>query len=221
MDTPHARRMVTMRDFEYSDLIDQQDRIRLLTDPTSSYNKAAAASIGRKMDDVIIAAMGGNAYSGVSGGTTVALPSAQKIAHGSAGLTIAKLLEAKKKLDAQDVDPSIDRYFVCSPDQIEDLLGTTQVTSSDFNTVKALAAGQMDSFLGFKFITSNRLTASGSNRLCYAWAEDGVKMAMGAEPKARIEERADKSFATQVYYCASFSAVRMEEVKVVEVSCAE
>ncbi len=221
MDTPHARRMVTMRDFEYSDLIDDQDRIRTLIDPTSSYSKAAAAAIGRKMDDVIIAAMGGDAFTGSSGGTTVALPSTQKIAHGSAGLTIAKLLESKKKLDAQSVDPSITRYFVCSPDQIEDLLGTTQVTSSDFNTVKALASGQVDSFMGFKFITSNRLTASGSNRLCYAWAEDGIKLAMGKEPKARIEERADKSFATQVYYCASFSAVRMEEVKVVEVACAE
>jgi len=221
METPHSRRMVTMRDFEYADLIDQQDRLKLLIDPTSSYSKAAAASIGRKMDDVIIAAMGGNAFTGQSGGTTVALPSTQKIAHGSTGLTIAKLLQSKKMLDSKDVDPSIKRYFVCSPEQMEDLLNTTQITSIDFNTVRALVNGQISEFLGFTFVQSNRLTADGSNRLCYAYAEDGIKMAMGAEPKARIEERADKSYATQVYYCASFSAVRMEEVKVVEVACAE
>jgi hypothetical protein len=210
-----------MRDFEYSDLVDTQDKIRTLIDPTSSYSKAAAAAIGRKIDDVIIEAMGGNAYSGVSGGTTVALPAASKIAHGSAGLTLAKLLQTKRLLDSQDVDPSIPRYFACTPDQIEDLLGVTQVTSSDYASVKALAQGQLDTFLGFKFITTTRLTDDGTSRLCYGWAEDGVKLAMGAEPKARIEERADKSFATQVYYCASFNAVRLEEVKVIQVACNE
>jgi hypothetical protein len=50
-------------------------------------------------------------------------------------LTIAKLVSAKKLLDAQSVDPSIKRYIVVSPEQIEDLLNNTTVTSSDFNTV--------------------------------------------------------------------------------------
>ena len=81
-------RMVTLADYEYADLIDDQDKIRMLIDPTSTYAKAAAAAIGRKMDDVIIAALGGTAKTGSAGSTSTSLPSAQKIAHGSGGLTI-------------------------------------------------------------------------------------------------------------------------------------
>lgn len=221
IETPHARRMVTLSDFEYADLIDDQDKIRMLIDPTSTYARAAAAAIGRKMDDKIISALGGTAKTGATGSTDTALPSAQKIVHGSAGLTIAKLVSAKKILDQGNVDPSIKRYIVVSPEQMEDLLNSTTVTSADFNSVKALVQGDIDTFVGFKFITSNRLTDDGTSRLCYAWAEDGCKLAMGKEPKASIDVRADKSYATQVYYCASFGATRMEEAKVVEIACNE
>ena len=138
MDTPHSRRMVTLADYEYADLIDDQDKIRMLIDPTSTYAKAAAAAIGRKMDDVIIAALGGSAKTGSAGSTSTALPSAQKIAHGSGGLTVAKLVSAKKILDEGNVDPSIKRYIVVSPEQMEDLLNITTVTSADYNSVNTL-----------------------------------------------------------------------------------
>jgi len=214
--------MVTMSDYEYADLIDDQDKVRLLVDPTSTYARAAAAAMGRAMDDVIIAAAIGTAKTGKDGSTSTALPSAQKVVHGSASLTIAKLLSAKEILDEGSVDPSIPRYIVCAPKQITSLLGTTQVTSSDFNTVKALAQGQMDTFSGFKFIVSNRLTTDGDgNRAVIAFAGDGLKLAMGKEPTARIDERSDKSYATQVYYCQTIGATRMEEAKVVEIACTE
>ena len=127
-----------MSDYEYADLVDDQDKIRMLISPESTYGKAAAAAIGRAMDDEIIGALGGTAKTGVSGGTSTALPSSQKIAHGSAGLTIAKLISAKKIMDQNSVDPSIERYIVVSPEQIEDLLNTTSVTSADFNSVNTL-----------------------------------------------------------------------------------
>ena len=221
MDTPHTRRMVTMTDYEYADLIDSQDKIRMLADPTSTYARAAAAAMGRAMDDVIIAAMYGAAKTGASGSTSVAFPSSQQIAHGSAGLTIAKLLEAKEILDANSVDPSIPRYLVASPKQMSDLLGTTQVTSSDFNTVKALVQGSVDSFMGFKFISSNRLPHNGTSRQVFAYAMDGMKVAIGKEPTAKIDERADKSYSTQIYYCQTLGATRMEEEKIVEIACNE
>lgn len=221
METPHSRRMVTLSDYEYADLIDDQDKIRMLSDPTSVYAKAAAAGIGRAMDDVIISAFNASASTGKSGSTSTAFASGNIIAHGSAGLTVAKLISAKKILDQNSVDPSITRYIVVSPEQIEDLLNTTSVTSSDFNTVKALATGTVDSFVGFKFIVSNRLKDDGTSRECYAWAEDGMKLAIGKEPTAQITQRADKSYATQVYYCASFGATRMEEAKVVQILCNE
>ena len=221
MDTPHARRMVTMSDYEYADLVDDQDKIRMLISPESTYGKAAAAAIGRAMDDEIIDALGGTAKTGVSGGTSTALPSGQKIAHGSAGLTIAKLISAKKIMDQNSVDPSIERYIVVSPEQIEDLLNTTSVTSADFNSVKALVNGTVDSFMGFKFITSNRLKDDGTSRLCYAYAREGVVMALGKDVTAKIDPRPDKSYSTQIYYCSTFGASRMQEEMVVEIACNE
>ena len=49
IDTPHSRRRVSLADYEYADLIDQQDKVRLLIDPTSSYAQAAAFAMGRAM----------------------------------------------------------------------------------------------------------------------------------------------------------------------------
>ena len=226
IDTPHSRRRVSLADYEWADLIDDQDKVRMLIDPTSSYAKAAAAAMGRSMDDVIITALGGTAFTGETGSTSTALPSTQKFATASQsdGLTIAKLLDAKKKLDLKDVDPSLKRYVVCGATQISDLLNTTEVKNSDFNTVKALAMGQIDSYLGFKFIMSNRLNFDATNtddRHVFAFTEDAVKLAIGKDVTARIDERADKSYSTQVYYCMSIGATRMEEEKVVQIPCDE
>ncbi len=97
VDTPHSRRMVTMDSYEWADLVDDADKVRLLIDPTSAYARTAAAAIGRAMDDAIISAATGTAKTGKSGSTSTTLPSAQQIAHGSTDLTIEKLIEAKQK----------------------------------------------------------------------------------------------------------------------------
>jgi hypothetical protein len=220
IDTPHSRRRVSLADYEFADLIDQQDKVRLLIDPTSSYAKAAAYAMGRAMDDVIIAAALGTANTGVSGGTPVTFPAANIVAAnlGGTGMNIEKLASAKQILDAGDVDPSIKRHIIVSPQEIADLLNSTTVTSSDFNTVKALVHGEIDSFMGFKFHVSNRLVDNGAaNTQCIAFAEDGILLGIGKDVTARIDERADKSYATQVYYCQTIGATRMEEAKVVSV----
>ena len=222
IDTPHSRRRVSLVDYEYADLIDNQDKIRTLIDPTSSYALAAAYALGRAMDDEIIAAASGTAFTGETGSTSTTLPSGQKITEsGTDGLTIAKLRNAKEIMDSASVDPSIPRYIVVGPKQISDLLGTTQITSSDFNTVKALANGEVSTFLGFNFIVSNRLTSSSSKRLCLAYAMDGLKMAIGQDIMTRIDERSDKGYSTQVYVCQSIGATRMEEEKVVTIQAHE
>ena len=219
IDTPHSRRRVSLADYEYADLIDQQDKVRLLIDPTSSYAQAAAYAMGRAMDDVIIAAATGTAFTGETGATSESAQTA--IAAGGTGLTIAKLRTAKQTFDLASVDPSIPRHIVVGPEQITNLLGTTEVTSSDFNTVKALANGEVNSFLGFNFTVSNRLAKSGNDRTCIAFAQDGITLGIGKDVNARIDERADKSYATQVYYCMSIGATRMEQAKVLGIVCQE
>jgi len=221
VETPHSRRMVTMDTYEWSDLIDDSDKVAMLADPTNVYAQSASFAIGRAMDDAIIEAATGTAKTGKSGGTSTTLPSAQQIAAGSADLTIAKLIETRKKFSEASVDPSIPLHIVVGPAQIESLLNTTQVTSSDFNTVRALVSGSLQSYMGMTFHISNRLAKSGNNRTCFAFASDGITMAIGKDVMARIDERADKSYSTQVYYCATFGATRMEESKVVQILCDE
>ena len=196
----------------------------MLIDPTSSYANAAAYAVGRAMDDAILTALDGDAKTGKSGSTTTSLPAGQKVAVGSpaTGLTIAKLVSAKKVLDQNNVDPSIKRYIAVHPEQIEDLLNDSTVTSADFNTVKALVQGEINTFMGFEFITSTRLnTNASSQRQVLAWAEDGLTLAVGKDLMTQITQRADKSYSTQVYVCAQFGATRMEEEKVVQILCSE
>ena len=222
VDTPHSRRRVTMEDYDWADLIDNEDKVRMLISPDSEYAQAGAWAMGSAMDDAIIDAASGNAFGGVAGGTTVALPSGQKIAHGSAGLSVTKLIEAKEILDANSVDPEEPRYCVVTSKQLSDLLAITQITSADFNSVKALVQGDIDTFLGFNFIRTERLdTNSSSNRLVLAFAQSGIGLAVGQDIQTRISERADKNYATQVFLSMTIGATRIEDEKVVEIECTE
>jgi hypothetical protein len=219
IDTPHSRRRLSLADYEFADLIDQQDKVRLLIDPTSSYAQAAAMAMGRAMDDVIITAALGTASTGETGAGTETVQTG--VVKGTTGLTVAKLISAKDLLDKADVDPSIPRHIIVGPEQLGNLLGDSEVTSSDFNTVKALVRGELDSYLGFKFTVSNRLPKTGNDRTCIAYAQDGLLLGIGEDISARIDERADKSYATQVYYCQTIGATRMESAKVVPIVAIE
>ena len=221
-ETPHSRRMCTMESYEYADLIDDPDKVSMLISPQNSYANAAAYAIGRSIDDAIITAALGSASTGKSGSTSVANSNSVTVGSPATGLTIAKLVEANKIFQNGSVDPSIPRYIAVGPEQIEDLLNSTTVTSADFNSVKALVQGDIDTFMGFKFIISTRLNVDGSDhRKVFAWVEDGIKLAMGRDLMTKIEPRADKSYSTQVYGWATFGATRMEEAKVCEILCSE
>jgi hypothetical protein len=139
------------------------------------------------------------------------------------------MLSAKKLMDAADIDDE-GRYMAVTAEQLEDLLGITEVTSSDYNTVKALVQGELDTWLGFNFVRvdGTRIDGTkilpfitGSDRAVVAWQRDQVVLGIGAQPNARISERADKNYATQVFYSMSIGAARMQEVGCVEVACLE
>jgi len=222
MDTPHSRRKVTLEDYDWADLIDQEDKVRMLISPQSEYAMAGAWAMGRAMDDAIIAAATGTALGGVSGGDSIALPSAQKVAHGSAGLTLAKLLAAKEILDKNDTDPDEPRFMLVTAGQLADLLGITSVTSADFNSVKALVQGDVDTFLGFNFIRTERLGLDATpNRQVLGFCQSAIGLAVGADIQTKISERADKNYATQVFLSMSIGATRIEDEKMVEIACTE
>lgn len=238
IDTPHSRRMVTLVDYEWADLVDKEDLRRLLMDPAGDYAKAAAWALGRAKDDVIIDAADGNAYGGVAGATTVAHPTGQQYAANDASATSAlnvRTLRAMKYiLDSNDVDPSITRHAAINAYALQSLLSETAVTSSDYNSVKALVQGELNTFLGFNFIHSERLNTqtaalsgsgttgaigSGTSLIGYRrllfWAKDGLLMSTADDIVTEIDRRNDKSYATQVYVSMGIGATRMEEEKVV------
>ena len=225
ISTPHSRRRVSMEDYNWADLIDKADKVRMLADPTSEYMKAGVWAMGRVMDDIIIAAMSGNATSidETDASSNVALPAAQKIAvSGTTDMNLTKLRTAKKILDASDVDPDLPRHIVMKSNQFFDLLNDEQITSGDYNTVKALVAGEIDTYLGFKFHRSERLAVDSSgNTLCLAWIPEGIGMSMGMDVKTEISERPDKNYSTQVYAQMCLGAVRIEDEKVVEIACTD
>lgn len=222
IDTPHSRRRVSLVTSRWADLIDNPDKVRMLINPESDYAMNAVWAMGRKMDDRLIAAASGNSYTGVDGSTVVALPSAQKIVVNATGLTLAKLILAKEALDSADVDPEIPRYIAVTSKMISTLLNTTEVKSADYNTVKTLVQGDIDSFMGFKFIRTQRLALDGSgDRLALAWISTAMVLAVGSEPRVRISERDDKNYSTQVFVEMDIGATRLEDEGVVEIACDE
>ena len=222
ISTPHDARWVFPSDYEWADMIDDQDKLRMLIDPTSPYAMNGAYALGRAMDDRILSAALGTAMTGENGSTSTSFATAtQQIAVGGTGLTVAKLRQARRILMTNEVDVMADPlYIAVTAVQLDELLGTTEVTSSDYNTVKTLVSGEIDTFLGFKFIQCERLGTDGSgDRRCIAWAKSGLHLGMWNDINTKISERADKSYATQVYVKGTFGATRTEEKKVVEIIC--
>ena len=228
ISTPADARWVFPVDYEWADLIDDQDKLRMLIDPTSSYAMNGAYALGRAMDDEIISAFFGTAKTGENGSTNTVFGASQDVAvatgsTGATGLNISKLREAKKILMANEVDVDTDPLFcIITAEQHDDLLNEAQAISLDYNTRPVLVDGKMTAFMGFNFIHTERLPVDGSSyRRVPAFAKSGMHMGMFNDISTMISERADKGYSTQVYVKGTFGATRTEEGKVVEIKCAE
>ncbi len=235
-DADHTRRKLSMIDYDVpADLIDKFDKLKMVIDPQSVYVQNQTFSLNRQIDDVVITALGGAAFGGHVGGTTInnydvgecrLIESDGTIAAAGSDwsgktetpLTIAKLLTCKQLLDDAEIDDERQRYFLTNPFNINQLLNTTEVKSSDYNTVKALAQGQIDTYMGFKFIKSTRLPADDTDTgatKSYAFAQDAIVLAVAMEPTVDISVRNDLRNSVQVYSTLSIGATRVEGPAVV------
>ena len=215
-DPALARRMGTLVDYHDNRLLDRGDELRSISDPRSAYTIAAAQSLGRKIDDVILAALVGTSYSGETGTTSNTLSSTQVSSGTGMALSFGIVRDTKKILDNADIEAE-ERFFVVSPGALESLLGASEATSADYNSVKSLIRGEIDTWMGFKWITSTRLDNTSSTRTCIAYHRYGLCLAMGDAPLVRTDERSDLSYSWQVYYELNIGAVRLEEERVVKV----
>lgn len=229
MDTPHARRRVTLADFDWADLVDSEDQIRMLAETVSPYADAGAMAMGRAMDETIIAAADGIAYTGVDGSTATAFDTAMVvtvqtrwpgIAASDLGLNLAKLLEARKLLGVNNVDPSEERWCIVNEEQVNSLLKDARISSFDYNNIKPLTEGNIGRAAGFNLISTQLIgiDANTDHKVLF-WAKSGMLLGLGKDHTASIDKRPDKNNATQVLVQMSIGATRMEEVRVGYIAC--
>ncbi len=224
VNTEYQRRKIDMLDYDWADFLDKQDKRKMLADPTNKYVINGGYALGRSLDDEIITQAFASAYIGKEGGATVAMHTANTIPVGASGLSVNKLLAAKKILDNADVDVDEKRYCAITGTQLQDLLKEDKTTNADYAAIKALVKGEINTFLGFEFIlisTTLLDVDSDDYRRVIVWAKNGLGLGIGNDITTDISIRNDKNNATQVYASVSCGASRLDEDKVVEIKCLE
>lgn len=227
-DTPTDRRWVYPNDYDWNDLIDNIDKLRMLINPQSSYVVNGTYALGRAMDDEIITAFFANAKTGEVGGTATVFPAGQQVAvnfnaAGNVGLTIPKLREAKRLLIAAQIDLDNEILTVgLTSTQHDNLLGEAQAISLDYNDKPVLVDGRIKAFMGFNFRLCERLQVDGNGyRRVPAFAKTGMHLGTWQDITADVSQRKDKAgLPWQVYVFGTFGATRVEELRVVEIKCA-
>jgi hypothetical protein len=243
-DVGHDRRQVVPVDLEVGVMIDKFDKVKTLASFESAYVKRMVEALNRKKDIEVIKGALGTAKGGKTGATPVAFDFANQTvpvaagSTGSTGMNVEKLRQAKAKFWEAGVnveDPSNKLYVVMTGKQVADLLANTEVTSSDFNTVKALVQGDINTFMGFEIIRSElcpfvsgasveldwtatdvpKDTAGTDIRACFAYSKSSVMLATNPDITTKISERADKRYAYQAYASLGCAGTRMENVGVV------
>ena len=200
----------TMEDWnaaEYSDIFMQQ---KVNFEERSELVQVVANAIGRRQDQLIL-----DALLAAKGST---------IAHGGTDLTVAKLRAAKKTLDTNNV-PAEDRHIVLHANNLSSLLSETAVTSADFNTVRALVSGELNTFLGFTFHTigdraEGGVSLSGTTRSCLAFHKSAIGYGEGIGPKTEINYVPEKT-SFLVNAMLSACSVGIDGEGIVEVQATE
>lgn len=207
----HTSVNATLADYFAGVYLDDLDRMKTNVDVRREYVMGTTAAIARKQDGVVVAAL-----------DAATMATGHTIAHGSAGLTQAKILEASKLLNLQDV-PVEDRFLVVSPAQLEDAMGVSTITSADYqiaNVAQGLLTGQINKAFGFTWIISNELSVATGVRSCWAFDRNAVGTAIGHDMSVKINYSPDKDSHLVLAKTAIGAAV-IDTNGVVEVQCSE
>ena len=190
---------------EYSDIFNQA---KVNFDERQELVQVVANAIGRRQDQIILDALAGSSTSNVvtedEGGTDT-------------GLNVAKLRAAKKLLDKNNV-PMDNRHIIIHANSLASILGETSVTSADFNTVRALVSGELNTFLGFTFHTigdrsEGGLPIANSERKLWAFHRDAIGYAEGIAPRTEINYIPEKtSFLVNAVFSAGAIAIDAEGI---------
>lgn len=224
IDAPTDRRWVFPSDFDLPQLIDSFDKLRMITDPKSSYVQNAVMAAGRQFDRLICTAFTGTAKTGESGSTSTIFTAGNEVdvAVGGANskLNVAKLREAKRLMMANHIDFDMEEAYVGITAADHDaLLGEIQVVSADFNGGAAvLKDGKIMEFMGFRFIHCELIETmlSGTNEVTLpVWVKSGMHLGVWNDIQNSVDQRADlQGRPWQLYTSMTAGATRLEENKV-------
>lgn len=230
-DPKHSRRKVTMEDWTLAMLIDEEDELRALINPTSEYAMSAAMGMGVKQDEVIMSALLGASVSvdPSDNGSNIVLPASQTIdksfgTSSDTNLTVEKLRQMRHLLRKDNFGIREMPICVTNSSGLDSLLGDDKVANSDYNAIKALVNGEIDTFMGFKFVQYEGVQGAGTTGdpvLSVAFMPSTLGFALGRDITTRISERNDLNHATQVHSAMTIGAVRVEETKVVTAECVQ
>ncbi len=230
-DTDFTRRWVFPVDKEGFQLIDTFDKLKLLMDPTSQYSDVAAAAVSREWDDRLIGAAFATAQIGADAGglssetfNTTNFQIASTFGSSSAsGLTVAKLIEAKRLFRKAQVDVDAETMCWVSNSQGEsDLLNQVQVVSTEFSDRPVLQDGRVTRFLGFDIVYSERLVSTSNLRQNIAFVKSGLYLGIWKDTENSIDRRVDLSgLPYQLATLMSSGATRLEPGRLLQVLCSD
>ena len=215
LNVTYSQVTATLSDYiaaEYSDIFMQA---KVNFDERRELVKVVSSAIGRRQDQLILDALTASSATSVG----------NDIGGSDTNMNVAKLRSAAQTLNANNV-PMDGRHIIIHASSLASLLSETAVTSSDFNTVKALVQGEINTFLGFTFHvlgdrTEGGLIKDGSNdRTCFAFHKDAVGLAEGIAPKTEINYVPEK---TSFLIASMFSAgaVAIDDEGIVKIVCRE
>jgi hypothetical protein len=207
-------------------IIDRNDRLSLGFDPSSQLMAALKAGAMRAKDDVIVPAITGPAKTGKDGAATTAHPASQLVGDDVGGtdspLNRDKLIAAQELLLAADVDLEAEKPCIAIDARSHSaLLRQLDVTDSTNKLSGVIVNGRVVEVHGFHVVHSNRLTKTGQFRVLPVWVKSGVHLGVWEDLITRIDERADLSYALQLYGEFVIGATRTEEKKVVRIHAFE
>lgn len=198
---------------EYSDIFSQA---KVNFDERQELVQVVAAAMGRRQDQLILDALANSSTS---------LTVGNDIGGSDTNLNVAKLRAAKRLLDKGNVPPE-GRHIVIHANGLDSLLSETAVTSSDFNTVKALVQGEINTFLGFTFHTIGDRTEGGLaidgslDRVCFAFHKDAIGYGEGIAMRSEINYIPEKTswLVNEVF---SAGAIAIDAGGIVAITCRE
>lgn len=216
----YSRRSTVIRTFDTGEVIEPENLVQMLIDPKNASTQNLVLNMMRQVDDIIIGAATSDANDGAGG--TVSFPAGQVVGDGDGEIDIDTVLQVQEIFDSNDVDPDEPRCIVIGPKQKRALMNLIQVTSNDFQAVKALSTGYLPNFLGFDWVVSNRLNVPAADQIdCLAFTPKAVGLHVAGDITSRVAERPDMSFAWQVYLMLHMDAVRVEDEHIVKLHLAD